>query len=118
MFRFFIPSNFVLPNQSVFKPGDSCINQLLSINNEIYKSFDDGLEVTAVFFDISIAFNKVWHERLVFKLQQNGISGHLLHILSDFLNNRKQRVVINEQHTPLTHVHAGVPQGSIRYWCF
>ena len=46
-------------------------------------------------------------------MKQNGISGELLHILSDFLSNRKQRVVLNGQNSSWTSVHAGVPQGSI-----
>ena len=95
MFKFFTSNNLISPNQSGFKPGDSCINQLLSITHEIYKSFDDGLEVRGVFLDISKAFDKIWHEGLIFKLKQNGISGKLLQILSDFLSNRKQRIVLN-----------------------
>ena len=97
MFKFFTSNNLISPNQSGFKPGDSCINQLLSITHEIYKSFDDGLEVRGVFLDISKAFDKVWHEGLIFKLKQNGVSGDLLHILSDFLSNSKQKVVFNGQ---------------------
>ena len=60
MFSFFLANNLLAPNQSGFKPGDSCINQLLSITHEIYSSFDDGFEVRSVFLDISKAFNKVW----------------------------------------------------------
>ena len=41
-------------------PGDSCINQVLSITREIYSSFDDGFEVRSIFMDISKAFGKVW----------------------------------------------------------
>ena len=84
-----------------------------SITHEIYKSFDEGLEVRGVFLDISKAFDKVWHEGLIFKLKQNGISGNLLQILSDFLSNRKQRVVLNGQNSSWANVHVGVPQGSI-----
>ena len=113
MLKFFTSNYLISPNQSGFKSGDSCINQLLSITHEIYKSFDDGLEVRGVFLDISKAFDKVWHEGLIFKLKQNGISGDLLQILSDFLSNRKQRVVLNGQNSSWTNVHAGVPQGSI-----
>ena len=51
--------------------------------------FDDGFEVRSVFLDISKAFDKVWHEEVIFKLQQNGILDDLLNILSDFLRNRK-----------------------------
>ena len=47
-------------SQSGFKPGDSCINQLLSITREIYSyEGDEGLEVRSVFLDIAKAFDKV-----------------------------------------------------------
>ena len=59
MFRFFLDNKLITTNHSGFKPGDFCIKQLLSITHEIYKSFDDGLEVRSVFLDISKAFDKV-----------------------------------------------------------
>ena len=55
MFKFFIENKLISHNQSGFKPGDSCINQLLVITHEIYKSFDDGFKVRGVFLDISKA---------------------------------------------------------------
>ena len=60
MFRFFLENKLIAPHQSGFKPGDSCINQLLSITHEIYESFDDGLEVRSVFLDVSKAFDNIW----------------------------------------------------------
>ena len=45
LFNFLLENNLISPNQSGFKPGDSCINQLLSITHKIYNSFDEGLEV-------------------------------------------------------------------------
>ena len=49
MFTFFTENNLISPNQSGFRPGDSCVNQLLAITHEIYKSFDaGGLEVRGV----------------------------------------------------------------------
>ena len=65
-FKFFIEK--ITPNQSGFKPGDSCINQLLGITHEIYKSFDEGFEFRGVFLDTSKAFDKVWYEGLILKL--------------------------------------------------
>ena len=109
MFEFFIQNDLITPNQSGFKIGDSCINQLISITHEIYKSFDDGYEVRGVFLDISKAFDKVWHQGLHFKLRQNGISGELLNTLADFLNNRTQRVILNGQYSSWAKVEAGVP---------
>ena len=68
MFRFFLYNNLIVTNQSGFKSDDSCINHLLPITHEIYKSFDDGPEVRSVFLDISKAFDKIWHEGVIFKL--------------------------------------------------
>ena len=45
MFTFFTENNLISPNQSGFRPGDSCVNQLLAITHEIYKSLDEGFEV-------------------------------------------------------------------------
>ena len=67
----------------------------------------------ANFLDISKAFDKVWHEGLIFKLEHIGISGNLLSLLKSFLNNRFQRVVLNGQCCNWSSVLAGVPQGSI-----
>ena len=56
MFKFFLENELISPNQSGFKPGDSCINQLLAITHEIYKSFNDGFEVRDVFLEILNVF--------------------------------------------------------------
>ena len=51
---------------------------------KIYKPFDDTIEVRSVFLDISKAFHKVWHDEVIFKLEQNSISGDLLNFFIDF----------------------------------
>ena len=58
MLSFFIENDFICQHQSGFKPGNSCINQLLSVTHEVYKSFDDDWEVKGVFLNISKAFDK------------------------------------------------------------
>ena len=113
MFEFFAKNDLISHYQSGLKPGGSCINQLLSITCEIYKSFDDGLDVRGVFLDISKAFDKVWHKGHIYKLKQNGISGNLLDTITDFLNSRKQRVALNGQFSSWTSIESGVNQGSI-----
>ena len=59
IFEFFSGNELISHNQSGFKPGDSCINQLLYITHDIYQSLDDGLETRDVFLDISKEFDKV-----------------------------------------------------------
>ena len=63
--------------------------------------------------DTSKAFDEVWHNGLIFKLKKNGISGNLLNLLSNFLRNKKQRVVLTGETFSWADVNAGVPQGSI-----
>ena len=71
------------------------------------------LEVRAVFLDISKAFDKVWHEGLLFKLEQNGVSGSFLALIRNYLSNRKQRVVLNGSSSEYHAIESGVPQGSV-----
>ena len=65
IFECLTTSKLISDNQSGFKPGDSCVSQLLSITHEIYHSLDNGLEFRGVFLDISEAFDKVWDEGLI-----------------------------------------------------
>ena len=69
MFPFFIENKLLATNQSGFKPGDSCINQLIAITHKIYHSFDEGYEVRGIFLDIYKVFDKVWRECIIFKLK-------------------------------------------------
>ena len=105
MLKYFLDNNLITPKQSGFRPGDSCINQLLLITHDIFTSFDNGLEVRGVFLDISKAFDKVWHAGLTYKWDKRQVI--------DFLKNRQQRVVLNGQLSSWTMVNAQVSQGSI-----
>ena len=85
MFEFFSENELISHNQSGFRPGDPCINQLLCITHDIYQSLEDSLETRGVFLDISKAFHKVWQQGLLFKLKQNGISGNLLNVITNVI---------------------------------
>ena len=95
--EYFIENDLISPNLPGLKPGASYTNQLISRMK--YKSFDVGFEVRGVFLDISKAFDKVWHNGLVYKLKQNGVAGDLLDILINFLKERKQRLILNGQYS-------------------
>lgn len=110
----FFSSNRVLSSlQSGFIPGDSTVNQLMSTYDVFCKALDDGKEVRSVFCDISKAFDRVWHKGLLLKLKCVGIRGSLLKWFSNYLLDRKQRVVIPGASSDWSSVTAGVPQGSI-----
>ena len=71
------------------------------------------LETRGVFLDISKAFDRVWHNGLLFKLKQNGVNGHLLQLIKSFLSGRFQRVLLNGQTSDWETAQAVVPQGWI-----
>ena len=115
LYSYLNANNLITKNQSGFRPGDSTTNQLLYLTNEIHEAFKNpkSLEVRAVFLDISKAFDKVWHDGLLFKMKQNGVSGSLIKFFRNYLNNRKQLVVLNATCSNYTLVESGVPQGSV-----
>ena len=90
--------HLITKNQSGFRPGDSTTNQLIDLANEIHHAFDS-FEVRAIFLDISKAF----------KMRLNGISGHLLKLFQNYLNNRKQRVALNGFPADYSTIESGVP---------
>ena len=53
------------------------INQIVSIIQEIYSAFDCNpfLKVRGIFLNLSKAFDKVWHDDLIYKFKLIGISG-------------------------------------------
>ena len=75
VFNFFIERHVITTLQSGFTAGDSTVNQLVDIYNTFCRALDEGKEVRAVFFDISKAFDRVWHKGLLFKLHYVCISG-------------------------------------------
>ena len=50
---------------------------------------------------------------LLLKLQTYGVVGELLSQLENYLENSKQRVILNDQKFEWRKINSGVPQGSV-----
>lgn len=100
-------------HQFGFRKQHSTIEQV----NRVYKIARDALEekqyCTAAFIDVSQAFDKVWHQGLMFKLKKFFQSSYLYYILKSYLENRYFMVKVNEHLTSLFPIQSGVPQGSV-----
>ena len=111
--NYFTENNVITPYQSGFISSDSTVYQLLYLSNGFSKALDEGKEMCVIFCDISKAFDRVGHRGLIHKLRLVGISGSLLDWLSNYLENRQQRVCLQNCSSTWRSINAGVPQGSI-----
>ena len=83
LFNYFLENKLFTEFQSGFLSGDYCISKLLSITHEINKSFhcDPSVDVRGTFLDISKAFEKVWHNGLIYKIKSYGVENKLLNLI-------------------------------------
>jgi hypothetical protein len=113
LFNYFRENFMISVWQSGFLPGTSTVTQLVEIYDQFCKAVSAGKDIRVVFLDISKAFDRVWHEGLIYKLKGHGIKGTLLRWLQSYLADRQQRVIINGAKSEWGSIKAGVPQGSV-----
>lgn len=104
----------LIPHQFGFRPKHSCPGQVHRIVEFILNGFYPKREKTvAVFYDVAKAFDKVWHEGLVFKLYKLGLSDRLVRLVASYLKHRTFRFRHEGRLSSSRPLRAGVPQGSV-----
>ena len=68
-FNFLRDNSLISINQSAYMPNDCTTNQLVSIYHDVCLALENRKDIQLIFFDISKAFDKVWHKGLIFKLR-------------------------------------------------
>ena len=63
--------------------------------------------------DFSAAFDRVNHLGILYKPCSAGIGGSVLSILTQFLSNRSQKVMVDGCRSKLVNVVSGMSQGSV-----
>jgi hypothetical protein len=100
-------------SQHGFRANRSCETQILNFTSEMTEGIAKGKQYDANVMDFSKAFDRVPHRRLLRKAEYCGIQGPILHWVSSFLSDRKQRVLIDGAHSDVRDVISGVPQGTV-----
>jgi len=108
-----VQNELILPSQHGFLPGRSCVTNLLAYLDEVTKALDEGVPFDVIMVDFRRAFDVVPFRHLLNKLEAHGIAGQLLGWFRDWMNNRKQRVVINGHSSSWQDVISSVVQGSV-----
>ncbi|GBP97132.1 Probable RNA-directed DNA polymerase from transposon X-element [Eumeta japonica] len=103
----------IIPDhQFGFRRKHATVDQIHRLINEIDKSFESKEYCASVFLDISQAFDRVWHEGLLFKIKSS-LPNYICQILESFIQNRRFVVQHGEALSRLCDINAGVPQGSV-----
>ena len=92
LFNYFLSNRLFTTSQFAFFPGDSCTAQLLSVIHKIQTAFDENTAVDGrrVFLDIRKAFDKVWHDGIIFMIKAYGAEGEALSLLKNLKIENKE----------------------------
>lgn len=104
--------NIIPSHQFGFRKNHSTIEQIHRVTNTIEIALENKKVCSAVFLDISQAFDGVWHLGLIRKLKTL-LPTHFCEILCSYLSDRYYRVRCESQFSDLRPITSGVPQGSI-----
>ena len=110
---YYCETESILPDsQTAYRKHNSCIDPLIRITQDIHSGFNRSCTTVMVQLDFSKAFDTVWVDGLLYKIQQSGLRGKLPDWISSFLSERKYRIV-HPSTTTFRVFSSGVPQGSI-----
>lgn len=109
-----LTDNNILPHQQHgFRSQYSTITQLHKLTTHIRDSLSNKLSTGLISIDIEKAFDRVWHEGLIYKLIKTDTPQYLIRIISSFLANRSFQTIVNNQLSSTRLIEFGVPQGAV-----
>ena len=105
--------NILTDAQHGFRCKRSCETQLIATIQELARGLSEGKQLDVILLDFAKAFDKVPHQRLLYKLNYYGVRGQTLSWIESFLRDRKQHVLVEGAKSDEAEVTSGVPQGTV-----
>lgn len=105
-------NKLIPPHQFGFRKSHGTIEQIHRLVETINAAYESKQYCTSAFLDISQAFDKVWHDGLLYKAKQLLPINFYLFIKS-YIQNRFFYVHEIDENSNLECIRAGVPQGSV-----
>ena len=110
----FLDTNKILiKQQSGFRSWRQTKDNLVVLTQKILEAFNKKEKAVGIFFDIASAFDKVWHEGLIFKMVKLKIPYYLVRLIQEFLTDRSFIVKIGQEMSKECKIECGVPQGAV-----
>ena len=106
-------NNVIIKQQSGFRDNRQTKDNIYFMSQKILEAFGKKKKVCCILFDIQSAFDKVWHNGLIYKLYKINTPFYMLEWLKNFLQNRQFRVKVGEYMTESYNITCGVPQGAV-----
>ncbi|GFW95079.1 RNA-directed DNA polymerase from mobile element jockey [Trichonephila clavipes] len=106
-------NNLIPDFQHGFRKETSTQHQLLRVTNNIINGFNTKSYTVGIFLDVKKAFDRMWHDGLIYKLIKLKFPTYLVKIVHNYLDNRTFNVKINSTSSSIRNIAAGTPQGSI-----
>ena len=105
--------NILHDAQHGFRKHRSTETQLIQLIDNLAHNIDNRIQTDAILLDFQKAFDKVPHQRLLYKLAYYGISPQAHNWVQSLLTNRTQQVLLEGNMSSPINVTSGVPQGSV-----
>lgn len=103
----------IMMEQFGFRRGHSTSHQLLRLSNTIKSNKAVAKSTAMALLDVEKAFDNVWHDGLVYKLNNLNVPVYLVKIVQNYLSQRQFKVSLNGSFSKEFNIPAGVPQGSL-----
>ena len=111
--RFMERSGELPTTQFAYRKGLGTCDALLCVSHTLQSALESGQEAQIAQIDFGAVFDRVNHLGIFYKLCSAGIGGSVLSMLTQFLSNQSQQLMVDGCRSKLVNVVSGVLQGSV-----